>query len=71
MIYEERGESKKALQYSLLAAHVSPTDAEQWLHLAQTCLQLDDQFKALNCFCKGGFWECCKKVAKLNTKIWF
>nr|CAB3251339.1 general transcription factor 3C polypeptide 3-like [Phallusia mammillata] len=53
MIYEERGETKKALQYSLLAAHVSPTDAEQWLHLAQLCLQQNDQFKALNCFCKA------------------
>jgi len=53
MIYEERGDARKYLQYSLLAAHLTATDADQWVHLARLCLEQEDVPKALNCFNKG------------------
>uniref|UniRef100_F6VN53 Uncharacterized protein n=1 Tax=Ciona intestinalis TaxID=7719 RepID=F6VN53_CIOIN len=53
MIYDERGEPERSLQYSLLAAHLSPRDADQWLHLANMCLKQNENTKAINCYTKA------------------
>uniref|UniRef100_H2ZEG2 General transcription factor IIIC, polypeptide 3 n=1 Tax=Ciona savignyi TaxID=51511 RepID=H2ZEG2_CIOSA len=74
MIYDERGEPERSLQYSLLAAHLSPRDADQWLHLADMCLKQGESMKAINCYAKAFkvrpedyniIWE----SAKLHQKL--
>ncbi|XP_076814589.1 general transcription factor 3C polypeptide 3-like [Clavelina lepadiformis] len=53
MIYDEQGQTERSLQYSLLAAHLSKTDAAQWMHLAEMCKNQGDDAKALNCYSKA------------------
>ena len=53
MIYEEKGEAVSALQYSLLSAHVSKTNASEWVSLAAMCLNQGDVDKAIDCYARG------------------
>ncbi len=35
MLYEESGDNEKSHQLALIAAHLSPQDADEWLRLAE------------------------------------
>ncbi|XP_072019702.1 LOW QUALITY PROTEIN: general transcription factor 3C polypeptide 3-like [Amphiura filiformis] len=53
MIYEDKGEMEKSLQFSLIAAHLNPSDVEEWVKLAETCLEQDNVKQALHCYTKA------------------
>ena len=46
LIYEERDEKKLALQMFVIAAHLTPKDAEIWHKVALVALEVDDPFAA-------------------------
>ncbi|XP_057339221.1 general transcription factor 3C polypeptide 3 [Microplitis mediator] len=52
MIYETV-DPEKALHFSLIAAHLSPKDCEQWTHLANMSLQNGDVKQAITCYIKA------------------
>uniref|UniRef100_A0A182SY21 Uncharacterized protein n=1 Tax=Anopheles maculatus TaxID=74869 RepID=A0A182SY21_9DIPT len=39
----EMSDPEKYLQYSLIAAHLNPSDSEQWLHVAEIFIERDDE----------------------------
>ncbi|XP_035901705.1 general transcription factor 3C polypeptide 3 [Anopheles stephensi] len=49
----EMTDPEKYLQYSLIAAHLNPSDSEQWLHVAEIFIERDDVFEALKCYTRG------------------
>ena len=53
MIYEDEGDVDKALQFSLIAAHLNPSDCEEWIRLAEISLEQDNIRQALVCYSKG------------------
>ena len=50
LIYEERDEKKLALQMFVIAAHLTPKDAEIWHKVALVALEVDDREQALYSF---------------------
>lgn len=44
---------EKCLQFSLIAAHLNPTNSEQWIRVAQSCLEQDNVRQAINCYTKA------------------
>lgn len=44
---------EKYLQYSLIAAHLNPADSEQWVRIAQFCIEQGDIKRAINCYTKA------------------
>lgn len=52
MIYEH-DQPEKALQFSLIAAHLSPRDANQWVKLAKNSLERGDIKQAITCYSKA------------------
>ena len=52
-VYEDSGEADKSLQFSLIAAHLAPQDAEEWARLADMSLEMGDQTQAAACYRKG------------------
>lgn len=52
MIYEN-DQPEKSLQCSLVAAHLSPKDADQWIRLANISLESNDIKQAITCFSKA------------------
>lgn len=44
---------EKYLQFSLIAAHLNPADSEQWIRIAQFCVEQNDIKRAINCFTKA------------------
>lgn len=52
MIYESSN-PEKALEYSILAAHISPRDADQWSHLACLSLEAGHIKQAITCYTKA------------------
>ncbi|XP_078318117.1 general transcription factor 3C polypeptide 3-like isoform X1 [Crassostrea virginica] len=53
MIYEDQGDLKKSLQYSLIAAYLNPVDRDSWMRLADLCLDLGDKQQATICYSKA------------------
>ncbi|XP_060922922.1 general transcription factor 3C polypeptide 3 [Limanda limanda] len=53
MIYEDDGDVDKALQFSLIAAHLNPSDCEEWIRLAEISLEQDNIRQALVCYSKA------------------
>ncbi|ESP05339.1 hypothetical protein LOTGIDRAFT_208362 [Lottia gigantea] len=53
MLYEELGNSAKALQFYLIAAHLSPDDSEEWVRLAEMSLEQNDIKQAIACYGKA------------------
>lgn len=43
----------KYLQFSLIAAHLNPADSEQWVRIAQFCIEQNDIKQAINCYTKA------------------
>ncbi|XP_034933686.1 general transcription factor 3C polypeptide 3-like isoform X2 [Chelonus insularis] len=52
MIYETR-DPEKALQFSLIAAHLNPKDVDQWIKLANISLDSGDIKQAITCYSKA------------------
>lgn len=52
MIYEN-DQPEKSLQFSLIAAHLSPKDADQWIRLAGMSLDNGDTKQAITCYSKA------------------
>lgn len=53
MIYEDQGDMEKALQFGLIAAHLNPSDCEEWVKLADMSLEQDNIKQAIICYSKG------------------
>lgn len=49
----ENLDPEKSLQYHYIAAHFRPSDADQWVHLAQKYIDINDLRQALSCFSKA------------------
>lgn len=52
-LYEESGLAEKSLQMALIAAHLSPGDADQWTRLAELCQEQGNAKQAVNCYSKA------------------
>lgn len=52
MIYEA-DQPEKSLQFALIAAHLSPKDADQWVRLANMSLESEDIKQAITCYNKA------------------
>lgn len=44
---------EKYLEFSLIAAHLNPADSEQWIRIAQFCMEQGDIKRAINCYTKA------------------
>uniref|UniRef100_A0A3Q2TMP9 General transcription factor IIIC, polypeptide 3 n=1 Tax=Fundulus heteroclitus TaxID=8078 RepID=A0A3Q2TMP9_FUNHE len=53
MIYEDNGDVDKALQFGLIAAHLNPSDCEEWIRLAELSLEQDNIRQAIICYSKA------------------
>uniref|UniRef100_A0A3B3RHU6 General transcription factor IIIC, polypeptide 3 n=1 Tax=Paramormyrops kingsleyae TaxID=1676925 RepID=A0A3B3RHU6_9TELE len=53
MIYEDQGDMEKALQFGLIAAHLNPSDYEEWVKLADMSLEQDNIKQAIICYSKA------------------
>lgn len=53
MIYEDEGDVEKALQFGLIAAHLNPSDCDEWLKLADMSLEQDNIRQAIICYTKA------------------
>lgn len=51
LIYENQPE--KALQFELIAAHLSPRDCDQWIRLANLSMEAGNLTQALTCYSKA------------------
>lgn len=52
MIYEAE-QPEKSLQFALIAAHLSPKDADQWIRLANLSLESGDVKQAITCYSRA------------------
>ncbi|XP_070564399.1 general transcription factor 3C polypeptide 3-like isoform X4 [Ptychodera flava] len=53
MIYEEKGDMERSLQFCLIAAHLSPHDVEEWVKLAEMSLEQNNSKQAILCYNKA------------------
>lgn len=53
MIYEDNEDVEKALQFGLIAAHLNPSDSDEWVRLAEMSLEQDNIRQAVVCYTKG------------------
>ncbi|XP_036947633.1 general transcription factor 3C polypeptide 3 isoform X1 [Acanthopagrus latus] len=53
MIYEDDEDMEKALQFGLIAAHLNPSDGEEWIRLAEMSLEQDNIRQAILCYTKA------------------
>ncbi|CAN7943158.1 unnamed protein product, partial [Ixodes hexagonus] len=53
MLYEEMGDPAKALQFSLIGAHLSPDDADEWARLGELSLEQGDVRQATTCYARA------------------
>ncbi|XP_069471822.1 general transcription factor 3C polypeptide 3 isoform X2 [Ambystoma mexicanum] len=53
MIYEDQGDMEKSLQFELIAAHLNPSDTEQWVRLAEMSLEQDNIKQSIFCYSKA------------------
>ncbi|XP_075040863.1 general transcription factor 3C polypeptide 3 [Mixophyes fleayi] len=53
MIYEDQGDMEKSLQFELIAAHLNPSDTEEWVRLAEMSLEQDNIKQAIFCYSKA------------------
>ncbi|XP_033837694.1 general transcription factor 3C polypeptide 3 [Periophthalmus magnuspinnatus] len=53
MIYEDDGDMEKALQFGLIAAHLNPSDCDEWIRLAEMSLEQDNIRQAIVCYSKA------------------
>ncbi|KAK7794019.1 hypothetical protein R5R35_007451 [Gryllus longicercus] len=53
VLYEEMGAADKALQFALIAAHLSPQDVNQWIRLAESSEEQGNIKQAITCYSKA------------------
>ncbi|XP_046887097.1 general transcription factor 3C polypeptide 3 isoform X2 [Hypomesus transpacificus] len=53
MIYEDEGDMEKSLQFGLIAAHLNPSDSEEWVKLADMSLEQGNVKQAIICYSKA------------------
>lgn len=53
MLYEEKGDTEKALQFSLIGAYLNPSDPEEWIKLAEMSLEQGNVKQAITCYSKA------------------
>ncbi|RXM27812.1 General transcription factor 3C polypeptide 3 [Acipenser ruthenus] len=53
MIYEDQGDMEKSLQFGLIAAHLNPSNREEWVKLAEMSLEQDNIKQAIFCYSKA------------------
>uniref|UniRef100_A0A672YUV2 General transcription factor IIIC, polypeptide 3 n=1 Tax=Sphaeramia orbicularis TaxID=375764 RepID=A0A672YUV2_9TELE len=53
MIYEDNNDMEKALQFGLIAAHLNPSDCDEWIRLAEMSLEQDNIRQAIVCYTKA------------------
>ncbi|KAM6893514.1 general transcription factor 3C polypeptide 3 [Xenentodon cancila] len=53
MIYEDNEDMNKALQFGLIAAHLNPSDCEEWIRMAEMSLEQDNIRQAIICYSKA------------------
>ncbi|XP_033471481.2 general transcription factor 3C polypeptide 3 [Epinephelus lanceolatus] len=53
MIYEDDEDMEKALQFGLIAAHLNPSDCDEWIRLAEMSLEQDNIRQAIVCYSKA------------------
>ncbi|XP_068878169.1 general transcription factor 3C polypeptide 3 isoform X3 [Aphelocoma coerulescens] len=53
MIYEDQGDMEKSLQFGLIAAHLNPSNTEEWVRLAEMSLEQDNIKQAVFCYTKA------------------
>ncbi|KAJ8252810.1 hypothetical protein GJAV_G00205870 [Gymnothorax javanicus] len=53
MIYEDLGDMEKSLQFGLIAAHLNPSNCEEWVKLAEMSLEQDNIKQAILCYSKA------------------
>ncbi|XP_030611893.1 general transcription factor 3C polypeptide 3 isoform X2 [Archocentrus centrarchus] len=75
MIYEDEEDMSKALQFGLIAAHLNPSDCEEWIRLAEMSLEQDNIRQAIICYSKAikydptnvrYLWERCSLQMRLG-----
>ncbi|KAF7669991.1 hypothetical protein LDENG_00090390 [Lucifuga dentata] len=75
MIYEDNEDLDKALQFGLIAAHLNPSDCDEWIRLAEMSLEQDNIRQAIFCYSKaikydptnvGYLWERCSLHVRLG-----
>ncbi|XP_005748128.1 general transcription factor 3C polypeptide 3 isoform X1 [Pundamilia nyererei] len=75
MIYEDEEDMSKALQFGLIAAHLNPSDCEEWIRLAEMSLEQDNIQQAIICYSKAikydptnvrYLWERCSLQMRLG-----
>lgn len=53
MIHEDNNDMEKALQFGLIAAHLNPSDCDEWIRLAEMSLEQDNIRQAIFCYSKA------------------
>ncbi|KAG2458952.1 TF3C3 factor, partial [Polypterus senegalus] len=53
MIYEDQCDMEKSLQFGLIAAHLNPSNREEWVKLADMSLEQDNIKQAIFCYSKA------------------
>ncbi|XP_066296212.1 general transcription factor 3C polypeptide 3-like [Branchiostoma lanceolatum] len=53
MVYEEKGDMERSLQFALIAAHLNPQDPEEWVKLAEVSLEQNNISQAITCYKKA------------------
>nr|XP_006815709.1 PREDICTED: general transcription factor 3C polypeptide 3-like [Saccoglossus kowalevskii] len=66
MIYEDKGDIERSLQFSLIAAHLSPRDVEEWIKLAEMSLEQDNIKQAILCYSKDYIY-CWRKMIRTSS----
>ncbi|KAJ8306506.1 hypothetical protein KUTeg_017051 [Tegillarca granosa] len=77
MLYETIGDMKKSMQFYLIAAYLDPSDAEEWVRLAELSLEQNDVNQAIKCYTHAiqadrtnvqYLWERCKLYEEIGDK---
>lgn len=53
VLYEEKGFPEKSLQFALIAAHLNPSDVDQWVRLAEMSEEQGNLRQAATCYSKA------------------
>ncbi|CAL1271933.1 unnamed protein product [Larinioides sclopetarius] len=77
IIYDEMGEPRKAFQWYLVAAFLNPSDTDEWIRLAELCLEQNEIQQAISCYTKAirneptninFWWERCNLYEQIGER---
>ena len=63
LIYEDKGDSEKCLQFALIAAHLKQRDHEEWIKVAELYLEQNNTEQAIKCYTKAIRWDPAKSLS--------